>query len=400
MPKELEYMNFEQVAGVVMGTSTELRNRIGPIGWAACYEYVRYSKAEYYVERFQEFQDAVEHVSRSIEEPKKRAELDKIQKFIEQIKQAAANPYDPKTEEFMLRLKTILLAFYTQNPSAKFGISNIDQGQAPQHMMVFLSRLHLIKDEQTKYNVLKYFTVNLNNAVSDTDYQILAMRANSPFATVKDLVDLEYYYCHWANDPERAVSVFRDLESVARRELTAELGKESPHLDKINQVIAVVMRGAEYIDSYDKKMADQVRQIYQLEKLLMPNAAEYISKAPDGYVQKVAELEARIAQLNGQIAQLESQVTEKSDAANRLERELVETKKTLADAQAQNQSLNSENSALRQENSALGQSKTNSEIKLQKLIDGAKLMKAGIGSRGVNKYQQLVAEVDAGIMTR
>ena len=222
MPKELEYMNFEQVAGVVMGTSAELRNRSGPIGWAACDEYVKYPKAEYYVERFQDFQQSLEYALRSIEEPKKRAELDKIQKFIEQIKQAAANPYDPKTEEFILRLKTILLAFYTKNPSAKFGISNIDQGQAQQHMMVFLSRLHLIKDEQTKYNVLQYFTVNLNNAVSDTDYQILAMRANSPFATVKDLVDLEYYYCHLAKDPERAASVFRDLESVARRELTGQ----------------------------------------------------------------------------------------------------------------------------------------------------------------------------------
>lgn len=400
MPKELEYMNFEQVAGVVMGTSAELGNRIRPGGWAACYEYVRNSKAEYYADKFQEFQDSVAYVSRSIEDPKKRAELDKTRKFIDQIKLAAANPYDPKTEEFMLRLKTILLAFYTQNPSANFSISNIVQGQAQQHMMVFLSKLHLIKDEQTKYNVLKYFMVNLNNAVSDIDYQILVMRANSPFVTVKDLVDLEYYYRHWANDPERAISVFRDLESIARRELLAEVDKESPNLDKINQIIAVVMRGAEYIGGYDKKMADQVRQIYQLEKLLMPDAVEYLAKAPDGYVQKVAELEARIAQLNGQITQLESQVTEKSDAADRLERELVETKKTLADAQAQNQSLNSENSALRQENSALGQSKTNSEIKLQKLINGAKLMKAGIGSRGVNKYQQLVAEVDAGIMKR
>ena len=73
MPKELEYMNFEQVAGVVMGTSAELRNRIGPIGWAACYEYVKYPKAEYYVERFQDFQQSLEYALRSIEEPKKRA---------------------------------------------------------------------------------------------------------------------------------------------------------------------------------------------------------------------------------------------------------------------------------------------------------------------------------------
>lgn len=400
MPKELEYMNFEQVAGVVMGSSTELLNRIGYTGWAACYEYAKYPKAEYYMERFKTFLRLVEQASQSTDNPKKHAELDKVQKFIEQINQAAANPYDPKTEEFMLRMQTILLAFYTQNPSSKFGISNIDQGQAPQYKMVFLSRLHLIKDEQTKYNVLKYFTVNLNSTVSDIDYQILAMRANSPFATVSDLVDLEYYYHYFAGDKERAASVFRDLESVARREINAELGKESPNVARIKRVIEVVIRGAEYIRDYDRKLADQVQQIYQLEKLLMQNAAEYLSKAPDGYVQKVAELEARIAQLNGQIEGLESQVTEKTGVVDRVERELIETKQTLADAQAQNQALNSENSALRQENSALGQSKTNSEIKLQKLIDGAKLMKAGIGSRGVNKYQQLVEEVNAGITTR
>ena len=76
---------------------------------------------------------------------------------------------------------------------------------------------------------------------------------------------------------------------------------------------------------------------------------------------------------------------------------MAETKQTLADAQAQNQTLNSENSALRQENANLGQSKNNSEAKLQQLIEGAKRMKSGIGSRGVKDYQQLVEEVNAGI---
>ena len=99
------------------------------------------------------------------------------------------------------------------------------------------------------------------------------------------------------------------------------------------------------------------------------------------------------------IENLKQQVNEKTTEMHRLGRELDETKRTLTDAQAQNQTLNSENSALRQENSSLGLEKSNSETKLQKLIAGARQIKSGLGSRGVNEYKQMVEEMESGGMS-
>lgn len=386
MPKELEYMNFEQIAELVLGAQKLNRTGIiGTLAFALFYEYAKNPNTPQLASEFKSIKQNLSNVRKFIDQPEQLEYLDKLNKLMEQFEQAAQNKYDPKSIDFMARVKTILQARYTKEPSNRYAIANINPADAEQHMMLMLSRLNLIKDERIKYNVLGFFYSNPNAQLSESARQAFIMRANSVHATAQDLYYLMIVQSNSGGDVR---ATFQDLETIARRDLTAELAKEAPDLQKIKDIIGIVGYGANI--THDSTIIDRVNQIYDLQKLLMPNAVEYLSKAPDTHTQKVAELER-------QIESLQQQLAEKIAEAHRQGRELAETKQTLADAQAQNRTLNSENSALRQENANLGQSKNNSEAKLQQLIEGAKRMKSGIGSRGVKDYQQLVEEVNAGI---
>ena len=385
MSKEQEFMNFEQLADLILGTrDLDRLDIIGILTWAMFYEHAKNPNVPHVTADFNYIQQALLNSRPRIEQPDLREKLEKLIEFAAQIERVAKNPYDEKSIEFMARLRTILQAYYARYPHNSYEISNINPANAEQYMILMLSRLNLIKDERIKYNVLGFFYANPNNQLPESARQAFIMRANNVHATPRDLYNL---MCIQPSTGTDLRTTFQDLESIGRRDLIAELAKESPDLEKIKETIAWVKSGAEL--TRDKAIIDQINQVYDLQKLLLPNATEYLSKVPDAHAQKIAELES-------QIEYLKQQVNEKTAEAYRLGRELDETKRTLTDAQAQNQTLNSENSALRQENASLGQSKTNSEVKLQKLIDGAKLMKAGIGSRGVKDYQQLVEEVNTG----
>ncbi len=199
-----------------------------------------------------------------------------------------------------------------------------------------------------------------------------------------------------SNSGEDVRTTFQDLEAIARRNLVAELVKEAPDLGKLKEIINTVRFGANL--TRDNAIISQVNQIYDLQKLLLPNAAEYISKAPDTYAQQMTDLEAQVAELKTKLEETRAQLAEKSAEVQKLENELATTKQTLSDAQGRNQTLNQENSALRQENEGLSRSKTTSEDRLQQLITGARNIKSGIGSRGVDAYKKMVEEMDAGII--
>lgn len=395
MSKEQEFMNFEQIADLILVGWQDL-NRLGIIGqqdWAMLYEYAKNPNAPQLTSDFKNFQEHLLKSRTRVEQPDLREKLEKIIEFVAQIEWVAKNPYDEKSVEFMARLKLILQAYYAKMPpntiisNISYEISNINRANAEQYLILMLSRLNLMKDERVKYNVLGFFYENPNGPLTESVRQAFIMRANSVHATPRDL-----YYLMMAQTKTGVDlrATFQDLESIARRDLIAELAKEAADLEKIKETVAWVKNGANL--THDNAIVDQINQIYDVEKLLMPNATEYISKAPDAYTQKIAELES-------QIENLKQQVNEKTAEMHRLGRELDETKRTLTDAQAQNQTLNSENSALRQENSSLGLEKSNSETKLQKLIAGARQIKSGLGSRGVNEYKQMVEEMESGGMS-
>lgn len=394
MSKEQEFMNFEQIADLILVGWQDLYRSgiIGQQDWALLYEYAKNPNAPQLTSDFKNFQQHLLKLRTRVEQPDLREKLEKIIEFVAQIERVAKNPYDEKSVEFMARLKPILQAYYAKMPpntiisNSSYEISSTNRANAEQYLMLMLSRLNLMKDERVKYNVLGFFYENPNGPLTESARQAFIMRANSVHATPRDL----YLMMAQTKTGVDLRATFQDLESIARRDLIAELAKETADLEKIKETVTWVKNGANL--TQDNAIVDQINQIYDLEKLLMPNAAEYISKAPDAYTQKIAELES-------QIENLKQQINEKTAEAHRLGRELDETKRTLTDAQAQNQTLNSENSALRQENSSLGLEKSSSETKLQKLIAGARQIKSGLGGRGVNEYKQMIEEMQSGGMS-
>lgn len=394
MSKEQEFMNFEQIADLILVGWQDLYRSgiIGQQDWAMLYEYAKNPNAPQLTSDFKNFQQHLLKLRTRVEQPDLREKLEKIIEFVAQIERVAKNPYDEKSVEFMARLKPILQAYYAKMPpntiisNSSYEISSTNRANAEQYLMLMLSRLNLMKDERVKYDVLGFFYENPNGPLTESARQAFIMRANSVHATPRDL----YLMMAQTKTGVDLRATFQDLESIARRDLIAELAKETADLEKIKETVTWVKNGANL--TQDNAIVDQINQIYDLEKLLMPNAAEYISKAPDAYTQKIAELES-------QIENLKQQINEKTAEAHRLGRELDETKRTLTDAQAQNQTLNSENSALRQENSSLGLEKSSSETKLQKLIAGARQIKSGLGSRGVNEYKQMIEEMQSGGMS-
>ena len=393
MQKEQGFMSFEQLADMILGDQDWYRLGVLDRGnWALFYEFAKNPKNENVALDVKATRENVQSMQAYTEQPDVRAKLDKLLGLIAQIEQVAKNPYDAKSVEFMARLKNILQTYHAKHPYRKYEISNINPENTEQYLMLMMARLNLIKDERVKYNVLKFFYEEPNGKLSESARQAFILRANNAHATVEDLYNLMIVYY---NDKGDVRTVFQDMEKIARRDLTAELAKEAPDLNKIEYIISLVRNGTGMLQ--DNAIRNQVLEIYNLQNLLMPNAAEYLSKAPDTYAQTIAARDASIDELNAKIAELRLQIDEKTDQMQTVQNELETAKQTLADAQAQNQRLNQENSALRQENASLGQSKANSETKLQKLIAGARLMKAGIGSRGIKDYQQLVEDVNAGI---
>lgn len=394
MANEQEFMSFEQIADLILGTRD--LNKLGVIGglaWALFYQYGKNPKSPRLEADFTAVQENLENALNHIEQPDLREKLNKIITLTQQIKRAAQKPYDEKSIEFMARLKTILQAYYAKAPASRYEISNIDPANAEQYMMLMLSRLNLIKDERVKYNILGFFYEYPGGTLEESARQAFVMRANNKYATSNDLYNLMIIQ---SNSGEDVRTTFQDLEAIARRNLVAELAKEAPDLGKLKEIINTVRFGANL--TRDNAIISQVNQIYDLQKLLLPNAAEYISKAPDTYAQKMTDLEAQVAELKTKLEETRAQLAEKSAEVQKLGNELATTKQTLSDAQGRNQTLNQENSALRQENEGLSRSKTTSEDRLQQLITGARNIKSGIGSRGVDAYKKMVEEMDAGII--
>ncbi len=297
MSKEQEFMNFEQIADLILGMQD--LNRLGMIGgltWAFFYEHAKNPNAPQLTNDFQATQQHLLDSRPRVEQPDLREKLEKIIEFAAQIERVAKNPYDEKSVEFMARLKTILQAYYAKNPHSRYEICNINPANAEQYMILMLSRLNLIKDERIKHNVLGFFYENPNGQLTESARQAFIMRANSVHATPRDLYYLMIVQMNTGADLR---ATFQDLETIARRDLIAELAKEAPDLEKIKETIALVKNGANI--THDNAIIQQIGQIYDLQKLLLPNAAEYLSKAPDAHAQKIAELENQIEYLKQQI---------------------------------------------------------------------------------------------------
>ena len=207
-----------------------------------------------------------------------------------------------------------------------------------------------------------------------------------------------------AKNVEKTKQIFADMEPMARKELDAELKSESSDIQKIKDICGQVIVCARYTN--DAAIIAQVEDAYNVNKILMGNPVEYVSKMPNPYADKAAELEGQIetirqqaqqqiATLQQQIANLQQAGQEKDGILNRMTNELNTTKLTLQDAQNRNRTLNSENSGLRQENAALSASEQGKKQQLEQFKLAAQKLKGGMfGGSGIEEIKRLAAEID------
>ncbi|MBE6461568.1 MAG: hypothetical protein E7006_01860 [Alphaproteobacteria bacterium] len=393
---EYEFMKYEQLVDLILGEQGNIwgylyRNAI----WAQCFEYLSDSTDKGQND-FDSLQESVRAMEKDLKTPEERKKYEILSKFISDVKKAKAAPYDSMTNMFKERLESVLRAYYASDPNPYYNVSNINPTDGERYKMITLQKVKTITDEAIQYRALKALSqfASNNRSVSESEYQANIMCANNKHATSADLLRLMYCLFQRHSSAEEILKVFQDLDALARKEITAELSKESPNLEKIKHIINMVEHGAYYTGN--EAIQQQVKQVYDLDKILLPNGTEYISKAPDVQTKKIEELNARITALQAQVAELNTQLEEKNAQVQKLNNELGETKQTLEDARTQNQTLNSENSALRQENDSLGQSKTNNEDKLHQLIESAKKLKGGIFSgRELDDFKRMAAEIES-----
>ncbi len=272
--------------------------------------------------------------------------------------------------------------------------------------MLLLGKISAFQDEKLKYNCCKYLYKNMisessgayDDAYKDVKERAVTICANSPLATVSDLFALQQL------DPtnrERTKQIFADMEPMARKELDAELKSESSDIQKIKHICAQVDICARYTD--DAAIIAQVQDAYNVNKILMGNPVEYVSKMPNPYAEKMASLEKQLTELQQQSAEAQQrsqrQITELQQRLSAKEGELQNltnmfntTKQELRASQAQNQELNTQNSQLRQANEMLLKARETSDAKTRKLIDATK--KVGLLGSGVNNLKKLAEEME------
>ena len=201
-------------------------------------------------------------------------------------------------------------------------------------------------------------------------------------------------------------TIVEKMEMAAIKQIQAERSKvpyDIKALEKISADIQNILYNLsdKALGRHDAQaIQDRLRETtkkYALSTILSADL-EALEKLPKSGYEQATELELKTGKLQQQIAELERQKREleqqlqgKDKEIERINQELATTKKALSESQGENQTL-------RQENSNLALSKQNSENKLTKLIEGARQIKSGLGSRGVNEYKQMVEDIDAGII--
>lgn len=321
------------------------------------------------------------------------------------------NPDDTKSKNFMKFLENVMFTnrlikgriIAKQVQDFAQITSNEDVAM---NAMLLLGKISAFQDEKLKYNCCKYLYKNMVSessgaydvAYKDVKERAVTICANSPLATVEDLFALQQMD---AKNVEKTKQIFADMEPMARKELDAELKSESSDIQKIKHICGQVIICANFTN--DDAIIAQVKDAYNVNKILMGNPVEYVSKMPNPYAEKMASLEKQLTELQQQsaeaqqrsqrqITELQQRLSAKTDELQNLTNMFNETKQTLRVAQAQNQELNTQNSQLRQANETLVRARETSDAKTRKLIDATK--KVGLLGSGVNNLKKLVEEME------
>ena len=335
----------------------------------------------------------------SEQNPKRRKVWDLYCKIIDMFDYVIKNPYEQESIDFMNAFKMVAIASCAKRGgNARYIDDIINEIDVKNYMMLLMGKVDKFENEELKYMFYKSFDVDGKGISEDVKNAALLRRSNSPLATVDDLFALLQKN---KEDKEKARKIFTDLETLARKELEEEFSKDAPDLKKVNNICGKTIIASKLTG--DLRISSQIEGIYDLNKILMGNPVEYISKMPNPYAEKIEALERQLTELQQQHAeaqqQSQRQITElrqilsaKTDELQLLTNTFNSTKQSLGAAQAQNQELNRQNSQLHQANETLLKTIATSDAKTRKLIEATK--KVGLLGSGVNNLKKLVEEME------
>lgn len=201
-------------------------------------------------------------------------------------------------------------------------------------------------------------------------------------------------------------TIVEKMENAAIKEIQAERSKVPYDI----KVLEYISKNIKYMlanlsdkvnGRYDaQEIQSRLREIakkYELATILSADL-ESLTKLPKSGYELATNLESekiklqqKISELESQKKALEQQLQGKDKEIEKINQELATTRQALRESQ-------SENDTLSQENTKLTESKESSEKKLTRLIEGARQIKSGLGSRGVNEYKQMVEDIEATIV--
>ena len=373
-----KYMNYEQLAALILGSRYDRNFPINIGCWDNCYAMIYDNTASMDINNGN-FNDTKQSIDKVINAPKatpqSKATAEKLKQLYNQLEEALKNPYEEQSRAFLDRM-SVLLRLTSANAGRR--------ENAEQERLMVLNKIKQFTDEKAKYDALSFFVFN-----TGTESARIAriLRANSPHATSTDLgrvLDLPDYQA-------QAKPVFERLEQLAVKEISDELVKESPDLGKIKNTCKIIVQGA--YATRDDSLIQTVSQQYTIENLLRGEQTELNQKLEESRLVQIDQKNQQINALNQQITQLNRQITE---LQTRMEQVLGANETLTKEKEAamqQIEQLKKNLTSMQTENTKLAQAKASKESTLQRLIQGADRLKSGLGSRGVNDYKKLVAEM-------
>jgi hypothetical protein len=335
----------------------------------------------------------------SEQNPKRRKVWDLYCKIIDMFDYVIKNPYEQESIDFMNAFKMVAIASCAKRGgNARYIDDIINDIDVKNYMMLLMGKVDKFDNEELKYMFYKSFDVDGKGISEDVKNAALLRRSNSPLATVDDLFALLQ---NNKEDKEKARKIFTDLETLARQELEHEFSKDAPDLKKVNNICGKTIIASRLTE--DLRISSQIEEIYDLNKILMGNPVEYISKMPNPYAEKIEALERQLTELQQQHAEAQQQsqqqitklqqiLSAKTNELQTLTNTFNSTKQTLEAARAQNQELNRQNSQLNQANETLIRTIETKDAKTRKLIEATK--KVGLLGSGVNNLKKLVEEME------
>ncbi len=251
----------------------------------------------------------------------------------------------------------------------------------------FLANIDTIfKDPEIRFQVRR--TIAKYNRYLHSLYRHNLLMENVKSGKLDALIDLINFEYDYYEAPNREVDlqISRDAFELVKREFIKEQSNTPPDISKALDIMGILNSIEQFVETHlDKELSQKMKQsINELKN----NDAEYVAKFPAMQEERILNAEQALA------AEKQARANEQKEheqIVRRLNEEMERLKEQLEREREQKKDhIQTLQGMMRKESAKANATKS----KLDELIAGSKKMQSGLGSRGVNKYKELVAKIE------